>query len=124
MNKDGHYAFYGTLRVGMENHLLFQRGMEFIDRVSLRGFELISLGDYPYAVKSDMANASIIAELFKVDPRIAKAIHDMELEAGYYYDEIEIGKNLYGIYLFSAVRPFDEVIPSGDWVHFVSARGF
>jgi gamma-glutamylcyclotransferase (GGCT)/AIG2-like uncharacterized protein YtfP len=124
MNKDGHYAFYGTLRVGMENHLLFQRGMEFIDRVSLKGFTLISLGDYPYAVKSNTSDSFIIAELFKLDQRIAKAIHDMELEAGYYYDEIEIGKNFYGIYLFSEAGPSDEVIRSGDWVEFVSARGF
>ncbi|HEX5170563.1 MAG TPA: gamma-glutamylcyclotransferase [Cyclobacteriaceae bacterium] len=124
MNKAGLYAFYGTLRLGMENHTLFERGMQFLNTVELKGFRLISLGEYPYAVKSTNPAQSIIAELFFLDDLTAKSIHDIEIEAGYYYDEIQIDQNLYGIYLFKEANPYDEEIGSGDWASFVARRGF
>lgn len=124
MNKEGLYAFYGTLRKGMENFHFFQEGMHFIETVTLEGYKLISLGEYPYAVRTSNADERIIAELFQLDYLQAKSIHDMELEAGYYYDEIQIHQNFYGIYLFSKINPTDEEIPSGDWAKYVAGRGF
>lgn len=124
MNKDGLYAFYGTLRIGMENYVLFERGMKFLEKVVLNGFRLISLGEYPYAIKSPNPDHVITAELFQLEDSTARLIHEMELEAGYYYDELRIGRNKYGIYLFSEANPFDEEITSGDWVSFVARRGF
>lgn len=124
MNKDGLYAFYGTLRIGMENHALFQRGMKFLDKVVLNGFRLLSLGEYPYAIKSPNTEHIVIAELFRLEDSTARSIHEMELEAGYYYDELQIDRNKYGIYLFSEANPFDEEITSGDWTSFVTRRGF
>ena len=124
MNKDGLYAFYGTLRIGMENHALFERGMKFLDKVVIKGFRLISLGEYPYAIKSPDPGHIVIAELFRLEDTTARSIHEMELQAGYYYDELQIGQNNYGIYLFSEANPFDEEITSGDWASFVVQRGF
>lgn len=123
MNKEGLYAFYGTLRCGMENHALFAKGMQFIKTVVLRGYRLISLGDYPYAVRTG-DTSTIVTELFHLSEPVAMDINMMELESGYYYDEIEIDQSLYGIYLFEEINPGDELIPSGDWVKYITERSF
>jgi gamma-glutamylcyclotransferase (GGCT)/AIG2-like uncharacterized protein YtfP len=123
MNKNGRYAFYGTLRHGMENHSFYGGAMTFLESVLLSGYKLYSLGDYPYAVRSD--TGSIVADLFQVnDMRIGKSIHQMELDAGYHYDEIIIASRSYGIYLFVNPAPGDEEIRSGDWVRYVNEIGF
>lgn len=124
MNKNGLYAFYGTLRKGMENYASFQHEMHYIKTVALGGYKLISLIEYPYAVKTPDPAETIIAELFRLESLTASSIHNMELEAGYYYDEIKIDQNLYGIYLFSEINPHDVEIPSGDWAKHVAERGF
>ena len=123
MNRDGLYVFYGTLRLGMENHALYSDGMNYIDTVTLQGYRLISLGEYPYAVwTGDPAN-KIKVELFRLAEEHAKAIYDMEIEAGYYYEDIQIGQKKYGIFLFSQANPDDEEISSGDWAKYVRERG-
>ncbi|HEY4656541.1 MAG TPA: gamma-glutamylcyclotransferase [Cyclobacteriaceae bacterium] len=123
MNKNGRYAFYGTLRHGIEYHSIYTKGMDFLQSVLLRGYRLYSLGDYPYAVRSD--SGCIVADLYKVnDPEISLSIHLMELEAGYYYDEIIIDSLSFGIYLFESPSPGDEEIRSGDWVRYVAENGF
>lgn len=123
MNKSGRYAFYGTLRQGMENHSFYGKGMVFLESVLLRGYRLYSLGDYPYAVKSN--TGSIVADLYQIkDAKICKSIHQMELNAGYYYEEIIIASQSFGIYLFMHASPADEEIKSGDWVKHVNEIGF
>jgi len=124
MNNNGLYAFYGTLRKGMENYAPFQSGMHYIKTEALRGYKLFSLIEYPYAIKTFNPTDTIIVELFLLGGSEANSIHNMELEAGYYYDEIKIDQNLYGIYLFSKINPHDAEIPSGDWAKYVAERGF
>jgi gamma-glutamylcyclotransferase (GGCT)/AIG2-like uncharacterized protein YtfP len=124
MNKDGLYVFYGTLRMGMENHTFYTDGMNYIDTVTLFGYRLISLGEYPYAVATGDPSNKIKVELFRLDEQQAKAIYEMELEAGYYYEEIQIGQKKYGIFLFPQVNPNDEEIDSGDWAAYVRERDF
>lgn len=120
MNAQSLYAFYGTLRVGMENHYLLNGRAEFLRRLKLPGFKLFSLVDYPYAVKSKSLSDMIVAELFYVpDKEIQQYIHAMELDAGYYYYEIPIDGKKYGIYLFSEEGEGDEQVISGDWAQFV-----
>ena len=121
MNKNGLYAFYGTLRNGMENHLLYKSGMVFLESVALPGFCLYSAGEYPYAVRSPMPHRIIQADLFKItDPIVAEAIHAMELEVDYFYDEVDVKGTAYGIYLFPAPRVHDAEIVSGDWVQYIA----
>lgn len=124
MNKDGLYIFYGTLRLGMENHAFYAEGMQYIDTIILNGYKLASLGDYPYAVDTGDPSNKIKVELFRLDDRQAKAIYEMELEAGYYYEEIQLNQKKYGIFLFPQVNPNDEVISSGDWAKYLEERGF
>lgn len=122
MNEHGRYAFYGTLRQGMEYYSIYGGGMTSLRSVLLKGYRMFSLGDYPYAVPSP--DGSIIADLYQVDDEIAKAIHDMEIEAGYYYDEIIIDARTFGIYLLAEPGSGDKEIPSGDWVSYTREIGF
>jgi gamma-glutamylcyclotransferase (GGCT)/AIG2-like uncharacterized protein YtfP len=124
MNKDGLYVFYGTLRKGMVNHPFYTAGMNYIDTVTLTGYRLISLGEYPYAVATGDPANKIKAELFRLNEQQAKAIYEMELEAGYYYEDIQIGQKKYGIFLFSQVNPNDVEIDCGDWAEYVRKKDF
>jgi len=96
--------------------------MTCLQSVLLKGYRLFSLGDYPYAVPSP--TGSIVADLYRVDGEIARTIHNMEIEAGYYYDEIIIESQAFGIYLFAKADPGDSEVRSGDWVRYVAEIGF
>lgn len=120
MNKERLFAFYGTLRREMTNYRVYQSGMKFVESITLSGFQLYSLGDYPYAVRCKDEKSTIQAELFEVfDPTTAHEIHLMEIASGYYYDEVQHKRKSYGIYLFSAAQTSDELIISGDWVSYI-----
>ena len=119
MNAHSLYAFYGTLRKGMENHYMLGPETQYLGRVKLPGYKLFSLVDYPYAVKSRSLSDMIVAELFFIpDKAVQQYIHSMELDAGYYYYEIILEGKRYGIYLFSEERKEHDQIISGDWVEF------
>lgn len=122
MNSHGRYAFYGTLRPGMELHQVYQPGMTHLEQALLEGYRLYSLGDYPYAVPS--ASGRIAVDLYRLEPDCAQEIHEMEIEAGYYYDEIIIDGLAFGIYLFDRARSGDPEIRSGDWARHVAEIGF
>lgn len=122
MNKDGRYAFYGTLRPGMELHVVYRNGMTHLGQALLKGYRLYSLGDYPYAVPS--SSGSIVVDLYRLESKRACDIHEMEIEAGYYYDEIIIDGLAFGIYLFDRAGPHDPEIRSGDWARHMAEIGF
>lgn len=122
MNNHGRYAFYGTLRPGMDLHSEFRQGMTYIGQALLKGYRLYSLGDYPYAVPS--SSGHIVTDLYQVGRDCARAIHEMEMDAGYYYDEIIIDGLAFGIYLFDQPGPSDPEIRSGDWARYVAEIGF
>lgn len=112
------FAFYGSLRRGMENYKGFKTVLEFVSMTRISGFELYSLGSYPYAVKTHDHSATIVIEIFKVNGEAARqAIHELEVGAGYVFDLIDIDSKKVGIYLFE--RPGDDPrVESGDWVSF------
>ena len=115
MNAQSLYAFYGTLRKGMYHNALLA-GSEYLQTVALQGYKLYSLIEYPYAVKTECADDKIIAELFYVpDQNIQHQIHHLELEAGYFYDEIKVEEKSFGIYLFQEPLHGNQVIAEGDW---------
>lgn len=122
MNEHGRYAFYGTLRPGMELHRMYQPGMIHLGQALLEGYRLFSLGAYPYAVPSSAGH--IVVDLYRLKPDCARDIHAMETEAGYYYDEIFIDGLAFGIYLFDRPGRGDPEIRSGDWARHVAEIGF
>jgi gamma-glutamylcyclotransferase (GGCT)/AIG2-like uncharacterized protein YtfP len=121
MNRNSLYAFYGSLRRGMNNYELHRDGMKYLYSVRLKGFKLYSRGQYPCVAKSNDESA-VEAEVFHIiDAKIEKQIHDLEMSEGYFYDEVTIDNMQVGIYLYASVENFVEV-KEGDWVTFFRQR--
>jgi len=118
MNSASHYAFYGSLRKGMKLYEQYKSGLDYRYSFWLSGFKLYSLGSYPCAVKADGLSNRILIEIIQIsDPKIEIEIFDLEIEAGYYYEEILIHDIPTGIFLYqdAANYPF---VRHGDWVKF------
>ena len=116
MNRDSQYAFYGSLMMGMENYMLYEKQLKFIGKVHLSGFKMFSLKQYPYVIRSNDANDRIVAELYKViDMKTEQSIHELEMEEGYIFSEVEIADNKFGIYLFESHVGDSAEVASGDW---------
>ena len=104
--------------MGMSNYNDFKDSLDFRFLTMIHGFQLYEMEHYPYAVRTNSPSDHITVEVFKVtSPVIEKSIHELELEVGYYYDEVEIlGKHV-GIYLFRKVG-HEPLVKGGDWVKF------
>ena len=125
MDSKSKYAFYGTLRRGMENYETFRNSMEYLRTVDIPGFRMYSKGSYPYVVRSQDEQDRITAEIFQIgNPMAAKEIDELELGAGYFLDYMSIGNEKFGIYVFQQNFTDDFRIASGDWVQHVKERGF
>jgi len=118
VNPEALYAFYGSLRKGMSNHLRYGKGLDFLFQESVPGYKLHAMRYYPYAVKTENSNDVTVVEVYKIsDPATERAIHALELSVGYYYDEVTIRGKRIGIYLFKKSGP-DPLVKDGDWVKF------
>lgn len=119
------YLFYGTLRTGMSNYQHFKDNLFSKGKIILKGFKLFAKKDYPYAIISDSRKDSIVAE--KMDVRsitVQRAIYKLEINAGYYYDELLINNQKFGIFLFSQQNHNDPQIIDGDWVNYTANTNF
>ena len=124
MSDDLLYAFYGSLRQGMDNHAHYAKGLHYVRTIILKGYALYSLIDYPYAVKTGDLSDTVVAELYTIpDPQTKQNIHDMEIDAGYIFLEEEIAEGKFGIYIFAAPGDHDTRVPGGDWVAYRLALG-
>jgi gamma-glutamylcyclotransferase (GGCT)/AIG2-like uncharacterized protein YtfP len=118
----GYYAFYGTLRQGMENHLAFAKALTFLRTVTVEGYRMYSLGEYPYVIQTGDSNDQIIVDLFQITTiETEELIYEMEIDADYILSSLVIDGNKFGIYLFARKRDGDAHVSGGDWV--VHARG-
>jgi len=125
MNSDSQYAFYGTLRRGEENYALYRQDLIYLRTVILPGYKMYSLREYPYIIKSEKLVDTIVADLFKItSAETEQMIHEMELEAGYVFSEVEIADIKFGIYLFKAKNENHPEVGSGDWSSFRKLTGF
>lgn len=118
MNRDSCYAFYGSLRQGMYNYKRYQKHLNYLFTENLSGFNLYALERYPIAVKTNSSADTIKVEVMQIiDPIIENEIHQLEMKAGYYYEEVFVGGLLAGIYLFHE-NGKSPLVPGGDWVQF------
>jgi gamma-glutamylcyclotransferase (GGCT)/AIG2-like uncharacterized protein YtfP len=121
MNKNSCYAFYGSLRQGMYNHIRFWN-LEYLFTEKLAGYKLYALEHYPIAVQTNVPSDVITIEVMRVtQPTTENEIHQLELKAGYYYDEVTVRGISVGIYLFHEGNTQTEV-PHGDWVRYCSEK--
>jgi gamma-glutamylcyclotransferase (GGCT)/AIG2-like uncharacterized protein YtfP len=121
MNQKGLYAFYGSLRRGMDNYERYKKALDYQFSARLNGYRLYSMGQYPCVVKSS-AEYPVLVEIFRViDPFLEKEIYEMEIDEGYFYEEVIVNGKSIGIYVFETHENFTE-IPEGDWVTFFGER--
>lgn len=112
------FAFYGSLRRGMDNYNKYKSVLEFITCTRIPGFTLYSLSAYPYAVKSEDRLETIVIEIFRIKGKEGRdKIHQLEVGAGYILEFIEVNDQSVGIYLFERAGNNPKV-KSGDWVSF------
>ena len=118
MNDLSTYAFYGSLRRGMDNYERYNAGLEFLFEEEISGYHLYQMEYYPYAIKTNRKEDVIRVEVFRIsDSQIEQAIHDLEISVGYYYDEVEIRGQSVGMYLFRKAGS-ETLVKGGDWVKF------
>lgn len=118
MNAHSTYAFYGSLRKGMSNHLKYAPALQFLFGAVIPGYALYEMRHYPYAFKTGSLDDLLTVEVFKItDPATEEAIHHLEISVGYYYDEVDIHGKSIGIYLFRQ-RGAERLVKGGDWVKF------
>lgn len=112
------FAFYGSLRRGMENHSLHQEHLKYLFSARIRGYRLYSREKFPVAVKSASQEDSIVVELFRiVDRPTREMIHKLEMDEGYYFEKMTVDGIETGIYLVDDIKNYRHV-ESGDWVTF------
>lgn len=111
------FAFYGSLRRGMENHTLHAAHLKYLFSARLSGYKLFSRGEFPVAVKAS-ASDSIVVEVFKIeDLSTREMIHKLEMDEGYYFEKLLIDEREVGIYLVQSPGNYQQV-EGGDWVSF------
>jgi gamma-glutamylcyclotransferase (GGCT)/AIG2-like uncharacterized protein YtfP len=116
------FAFYGSLRRGMENHDTHKGNSEYLFSARLKGYKLYSKGQYPCAVKSADNDGAITVEVFEIsNKKVIDEIHQLELDEGYYCDEELINGMAARIYLYKSPENYQEVV-GGDWVTFFRQR--
>jgi len=121
MNDSNLYAFYGSLRRGMQNYDAYKEALRYRFSIRLRGYKMYALPHYPFVIRSDQED-SIVAEIFQIThASVARSIHELELSVGYFYEEVKIHEMNVGIYLFEQAENYPEVV-GGDWVKFFGFR--
>lgn len=112
------FAFYGSLRRGMENYEPLKENLHYQFSTWLTGYQLYSLGSYPFAYRTGSPTDKILVEVFEVtNLETRNTIHQIEMEAGYFMDTIIIDEQLVNIYLYENKADYPFVF-GGDWVKF------
>ncbi len=102
----------------MSNYRYFEKGLEFQFMAVIPGYRLHAMKDYPYAVWTGLASELLTVEVFRViDPVVERAIHELEKEVGYVYDEVVLHGHRVGIYLYEKAGG-EPLVESGDWIKF------
>lgn len=119
MTNSSLYAFYGSLRRGMRLYNQFHFALQYHHSAWLKGYELYSLGNYPYAVKSTIPDRKILVEIFSItEPEIEKEIFELEAGAGYHLAQQAFDDRIINIFLYDDMSANNMRVDSGDWVTF------
>ncbi|MFM7429766.1 MAG: gamma-glutamylcyclotransferase [Flammeovirgaceae bacterium] len=118
MNQSNLFAFYGSLRRGMENYEPLKENLHYQFSTWLTGYQLYSLGPYPFAIRTDSPTDKILVEVFEVNSlQTEQTIHQIEMEAGYFLDSVSIDGQAVKIYLYENKADYPFVF-GGDWIKF------
>ena len=116
---------YGSLREGAYNYDAFKRyypdGYNKIGQTTIQGYDLHSLGAYPFIVEGE---GELVVDIMECSSDCFRAINGMELGAGYLAKKIEVelnGEVIEGtIYTYPPkdVKYSQEHVKSGDWIKY------
>ena len=120
VNQADKYAFYGTLRLKMENFFPYQEYIKFVKTAEIAGFKMYSLGEYPYIVRTGREKDTIVCDLCYIrNSWVGREIDVMEIEAGYACENIEMDGQTFRIFVYKNYIPGTQGIQSGDWVRLI-----
>ena len=112
------YAFYGSLRRGLHNYEVFKPHLNYQFSIWLKGFQLYSFGDFPFAIKTENNEDKILVEVFEIEKKeIEKQIDDLELGYGYHSESVLIDHRFVKIYLLKEPANYP-LVSGGDWLKF------
>lgn len=112
-----YFAFYGSLRRGMQNYLAFADELEYLHSAWLRGYKMYALQEYPCVVKAGPESKILVEIMRAKTAHCAAQIHQLELDTGYAFETISVAGQDAWLYYF-VQPPNDRVVASGDWVTF------
>ncbi|AUS01850.1 AIG2-like gamma-glutamyl cyclotransferase [Vibrio phage 1.293.O._10N.261.52.E1] len=110
-------AVYGSLRMGMGNHRVIE-GAELKGTGEVTGWDLFSLGAYPFILQGDN---SLVVEVYEVDSEARQQRLDMLEGYPSYYDRVKIDTEFGEAWIYfmhgddNGTSP---LVESGDWVKF------
>ncbi len=112
------FAFYGSLRFGLSNHTAFASFLKYRFSAWIEGYEMYSLGDFPFAIRTDESPDKMLVEIFEIeDAEVRMQIDLLELGYGYHKETIVIEGQSVTIYLFKEKANYPKV-NGGDWLKF------
>jgi gamma-glutamylcyclotransferase (GGCT)/AIG2-like uncharacterized protein YtfP len=112
------YAFYGSLRRGFHNYERFRPSLVYQFSTWIKGYQLYSLGEFPFAIKTSANQDAIAVEIFEInDIAIQTEIEELEYGYGYHVEIIFIDEQPVKIYLFHDKANYP-LVSGGDWSKF------
>lgn len=117
----GKVAVYGSLRKGLSNHHVID-GAEMIGKTKIKGFDMHSLGAFPFITHGD---GEVTVEVYEVpDMDYARGLDALEGYPNFYDRELvetEFGEAW--VYFIDDEATADHPpVPDGDWYEYLKAR--
>jgi gamma-glutamylcyclotransferase (GGCT)/AIG2-like uncharacterized protein YtfP len=112
------FAFYGSFRFGLSNHMAYASFLKYRFSAWIKGYEMYSFGDFPFAIRTDESADKILVEVFEIEnAEVRMQIDQLEHGYGYHKETIVIEEQSVTIYLFNEKANYPKV-NEGDWVKF------
>lgn len=106
------FAVYGSLREGHGNNRMLQDS-HLISREVLKGWDMYSLGSFPYVVRG---RGKIVVEVYEITDREIGPIVGMEHGAGYRVELVNTSVGLAGLFAMPyPLKNYMVAVPGGDW---------
>lgn len=112
------FAFYGSFRFGLSNHMAYASFLKYKFSAWIKGYEMYSFGDFPFAIRTDESADKMLVEVFEIEnAEVRMQIDLLEHGYGYHKETIVIEGQSVTIYLFNEKANYPKV-NEGDWVKF------
>lgn len=119
---------YGTLRKGCGNDRLLV-GSELVGTFTVPGYKMYSAGGFPYCVKVDDMDQTIVTEVYLVNDSTLESLDGLEGVAYNHYMRVPVDRTGFDdveLYVPHVTTSIDDlpVVKNGDWKDFDSRYGW